>query len=203
MTAGAVLSGGYFGDRFSPVSSSANLTAFITKTEVYDNMKKMARTMIVPLMITIGMYAVLSMKNPLGTVDPAIDRLMLENFTFSPLLLIPVLVMIVLPLFHIKVRVVALISTAIAAVMAVAIQGEDPLVLMKTLLLGYDPEGAELAAIFAGGDALSPPAPFPPGHAGGRAGKNAVFHPLAQKTKQKSIHLIFHVFHSPSRYSFV
>ena len=155
MTAGAVLSGGYFGDRFSPVSSSANLTAFITKTEVYDNMKKMARTMIVPLMITIGMYAVLSMKNPLGAVDPAIDRLMLENFTFSPLLLIPVLVMIVLPLFHIKVRVVALISTAIAAVMAVAIQGEDPLVLMKTLLLGYDPEGAELAAIFAGGGMIS------------------------------------------------
>lgn len=155
MTAGAVLSGGYFGDRFSPVSSSANLTAFITKTEVYENMKKMARTMIGPMIITIGLYAVLSAKNPLGSVDPAIDRMMMENFRFSPVLLLPVAVMIVLPLFRIKVRIVALISTAMAAVMAVAVQGADPAVLAKTLIMGYAPESEELAAIFAGGGMIS------------------------------------------------
>ena len=155
MTAGAVLSGGYFGDRFSPVSSSANLTAFITKTEVYDNMKAMARTMAVPMMITIAMYAVLSRVEPLGSVDPEIDRLMMENFVFSPVLLLPVATMIVLPLFKVKVRVVAVISSAMAAVMAVTMQGADPVELMKTLVVGYTPEDEALAAIFAGGGMVS------------------------------------------------
>ena len=155
MTAGAVLSGGYFGDRFSPVSSSANLTAFITNTEVYENMKKMARTMIVPMMITIGLYAVLSVRNPLGSVDPEIDRLMVENFRFTPLLLVPVLVMIVLPLFKVKVRVVAIISTVIAVILAVTVQGAQIPDLLRALVLGYSPESEALAAIFAGGGVVS------------------------------------------------
>ena len=53
MTAGAVLSGGYFGDRCSPVSASASLTAFVTKTDLYTNVKLMAKTMTVPVAITI------------------------------------------------------------------------------------------------------------------------------------------------------
>ena len=41
ITAGVIISGVYFGDRCSPVSSSANLVAGVTKTDVLTNVKYM------------------------------------------------------------------------------------------------------------------------------------------------------------------
>ncbi len=39
LTGGAVLSGAFFGDRCSPVSTSALLVAAVTKTDIYDNIR--------------------------------------------------------------------------------------------------------------------------------------------------------------------
>lgn len=39
IAAGVIMSGVYFGDRCSPVSSSANMVAGITDTKIYDNGK--------------------------------------------------------------------------------------------------------------------------------------------------------------------
>ena len=43
LTAGVLMSGVYFGDRCSPVSSSATLVAGITDTKIYDNVKEMVK----------------------------------------------------------------------------------------------------------------------------------------------------------------
>lgn len=40
MVAGSITAGAYFGDRISPMSSSANLVAAVTDTELYANIKK-------------------------------------------------------------------------------------------------------------------------------------------------------------------
>ena len=60
ITAAVVMSGIYFGDRSSPVSSSAILVAAITHTNLLDNVKMMMKTGIVPLLLTFGIYAVFS-----------------------------------------------------------------------------------------------------------------------------------------------
>ena len=44
MTGGAILSGVYFGDRCSPVSTSALLVAELTETSIYDNIKNMIKS---------------------------------------------------------------------------------------------------------------------------------------------------------------
>ena len=49
IAAGVIMSGVYFGDRCSPVSSSANMVAGITDTKIYDNVKIMFRTAMLPL----------------------------------------------------------------------------------------------------------------------------------------------------------
>ncbi|MBS6207733.1 MAG: sodium:proton antiporter, partial [Firmicutes bacterium] len=51
MTAGVIMSGIYFGDRCSPVSSSANLVAGVTGTKIFDNVKLMMKTAMVPLIL--------------------------------------------------------------------------------------------------------------------------------------------------------
>ena len=70
--AGAVLSGAYFGDRFSPVSSSMLLTAAVTGTKPENNLPLMAKTMIIPVILTLAGYAVISFRNPISHVDSEI-----------------------------------------------------------------------------------------------------------------------------------
>lgn len=155
MTAGAVLSGGYFGDRCSPVSASASLTAFVTKTNLYDNIKMMVRTMAVPLGITTAMYAVLSFANPLSSVDTKMDHLMTTGYELSPVLLLPVLVMLVLPAFKVNIKITALISAGLASVIAVVVQGVAPLEMLKTLAMGYTPADGRIAEVLSGGGLAS------------------------------------------------
>lgn len=69
ITAGELMSGIFFGDRSSPVSSSANLVAGITKTDVLKNVKLMMKTGGLPLAATFILYAVLSIANPLKNPD--------------------------------------------------------------------------------------------------------------------------------------
>ncbi len=155
MTAGAVLSGGYFGDRCSPVSASASLTAFVTKTNLYDNVRMMFKTMGVPFAITTAMYGVLSFTHPLAEIDPAMDNLMVSGYHLSPVLLLPVVVMLALPLLKVNIKITALISIGLSIILAVGIQGESLTAVLKSLFFGYAPADDALAGIFAGGGMMS------------------------------------------------
>ena len=53
---GTVISGAYFGDRCSPVSSSANLVATLTKTNLYINIKNMLKTGAIPFVLSGILY---------------------------------------------------------------------------------------------------------------------------------------------------
>ena len=55
LTGGAVLSGVYFGDRCSPVSTSALLVATVTGTDIYRNISRMLRTALIPFLVSCGM----------------------------------------------------------------------------------------------------------------------------------------------------
>ena len=57
ITAGAVMSGIYFGDRCSPASSSAILVANVTKTDLMDNVKYMHKTGLIAVLLSTGLYA--------------------------------------------------------------------------------------------------------------------------------------------------
>ena len=98
ITAGVLMSGIYFGDRGSPVSSSANMVAAVTGTEIFDNVKIMMRTALVPLAITLAVYAVLSFLNPISHVDAELVAAFETEFVLSPWAFIPAAIMLILPL---------------------------------------------------------------------------------------------------------
>ena len=62
LAAGAILSGVYFGDRCSPVSSSANLVAVVTGTTLYRNVRRMFLTALPATALTALLYLWLSLK---------------------------------------------------------------------------------------------------------------------------------------------
>ncbi|MBE6895345.1 MAG: sodium:proton antiporter, partial [Ruminococcaceae bacterium] len=53
---GAMLSGTFFGDRCSPVSTSALLVAELTGTDIFDNIKNMVKSCAVPFALTVAAY---------------------------------------------------------------------------------------------------------------------------------------------------
>ena len=60
ITAGAVVSGAFFGDKMSPLSDTTNLASMIVKVDLFDHIKNMMWTTIPAFVISVILFAVLS-----------------------------------------------------------------------------------------------------------------------------------------------
>ncbi len=152
---GAILSGVFWGDRCSPVSTSALLVSELTKTDLYENIKRMVRTGLIPTIVTCLIYLVLGMVSG-GSGDAMdMDALFAKGFVLNGILVLPALMILVLAAFRVKVKQTLTVSAVIAAVLAVAIQKIEIFELVKMMLFGYETEVPELAAMMDGGGVSS------------------------------------------------
>ena len=116
MTAGAVISGAYFGDKMSPLSDTTNLAPAMAGTDLYSHIKYMTYTTFPTYAITLVVFIILSSNMEISTVGEMSDirslsDTILRDFHISPLLfLIPALVII---LAFLKVRPVIALSFGI------------------------------------------------------------------------------------------
>ena len=116
MTAGAVISGAYFGDKMSPLSDTTNLAPAMAGTDLYSHIKYMTYTTFPTYAITLVVFIVLSFNMEIGSAGEmrdirSLSETILEDFHISPLLfLIPALVII---LAFLKVRPVIALSFGI------------------------------------------------------------------------------------------
>lgn len=156
MAAGAIIAGAYFGDRCSPMSSSANLVASLTETDLYENIKNMIKTGIIPFGLSIIIYLVLSIKNPLSFSGTSMDIEISRVFIINPLVLLPAFIILLLSAFRVDVKISMLISIASALLISIFVQGEGLKSAVKYLIMGYDmKEESVLRAIIRGGGVLS------------------------------------------------
>lgn len=155
VTAGAVLSGAYFGDRCSPMSSCATLVAACTGTELYPNVREMLKTAALPTVLTAGIYAVLSVRNPIAVVDGTVLSVLSDNFSLRWPVLLPAALMLVLPLFKVPVKRAMAASAATAFCLAVLLQHLSVWAALRAAVLGYVPASPELAGILSGGGLAS------------------------------------------------
>ena len=152
---GAVLSGASFGDRCSPMSTSALLVSAVTKTNIYENIKRMVKTSIVPFVLTCVFYLVLGYASSAFPSTADVCSVFAQHFVLSPWLLAPAILIIVLSLFKISVKITMPLSILTAAVLAVVLQGMSLAELLRVLVFGYYPADASLAALISGGGMLS------------------------------------------------
>ena len=95
MTAGAILSGAYFGDKMSPLSDTTNLAAAMAGTDLFTHIRYMLYTTVPTLVITLIVFGILSFKiEPAAAVETAsLLNAITESFTITPWLFsVPVLV---------------------------------------------------------------------------------------------------------------
>ena len=155
VTAGAVMSGVYFGDRGSPISSSANLVAAVTRTELYGNVKRMMTTGLLPLVLSAGIYLILSIKNPISHVDETILGALRSDFTINLWLIVPAVLMLVLPLFKVRVMIAMTASILSAVAVSVFVQGLSLVETFRFAILGYTARSSSLGEILSGGGMVS------------------------------------------------
>lgn len=105
MTAGAIISGAYFGDKMSPLSDSTNLAAAMGGSNLFDHIKHMLWTVTPSLVITLILFGILGAGQGGGSADmSSVTNLMADlkaNFFISPILFIPPLCVILLVVFKI------------------------------------------------------------------------------------------------------
>ena len=152
---GAVLSGIYFGDRCSPMSTSALLITELTKTNLYTNIKLMIKTSIIPFIVTCLFYLFLGFKSTVSSVSVGVTEIFKQNYNLNIVVIIPAILIIVLSLLKINVKKTMLISIVVSFIIAMFIQKESVVSLIKYCIFGYNNSNQELNLMMKGGGILS------------------------------------------------
>jgi NhaC family Na+:H+ antiporter len=97
ITAGAIVSGAYFGDKLSPMSDTTNLASAVTGVDLFDHIRHMLWTTLPSFAITLLIFALM------GSTDAAAPREIAElqqalaaEFNIGVHLLLPLLLMLTL-----------------------------------------------------------------------------------------------------------
>lgn len=148
---GAVLSGTYFGDRCSPVSTSALLVSTITKTDLYDNIKRMFRTAAIPFVLTCIIYLIMGLLIKSEPVFNDTGAMFSTEFNIHIIALIPAAVILILALFRVNVKISMGVSIVSAFVISVFLQQHVPSELLKAMLFGFKCRTEQLGTMLDGG----------------------------------------------------
>ena len=128
--AGAIVAGAYFGDKMSPLSDSTNMSAIATGTNLYQHIGHMFYTTVPGFIISCVVYLIagahFASDAKIGQVDEIISALgQIFNLSMPTglLLLIPCVIVIGGSLLRKPTVPVMIVSSAIAVILAITIQG--------------------------------------------------------------------------------
>jgi len=141
MSAGAIISGCYFGDKMSPLSDTTNLAPAVSEGDLFDHIKSMTYTTIPALIITLVFYTILGMRYAGKALDiqriENLQQTLSNTFNFNILVLIPVIVVIYLSYKKIPALFTLLVSAIVASIIAIIFQGETLTTITKIMDTGY------------------------------------------------------------------
>ena len=152
---GAVLSGIYFGDRCSPMSTSALLIAELTKTNLYTNIKLMVKTSVVPFVVTCLFYLFLGFKSTISNISVNVTEIFKQNYNLNIIVIIPAILIVILSILKINVKKTMLVSIVISFIIAMFIQRDSIVTLINYCIFGYHHTNEKLNLMMKGGGILS------------------------------------------------
>ena len=152
---GAMLSGVYFGDRCSPVSTSALLVSELTATDIYDNIRRMVKTGLVPFLLSCAVYLALGLSCGDGGARADLWPVYGREMTLLPIMCLPAVLILLLSLFHVKVKRAMAASILASVLLCVFLRHMDAPALLRTALFGYTASDAAVGAMLNGGGILS------------------------------------------------
>lgn len=99
VTAGIVVSAGYFGDKFSPLSDTPNLHCAVVRVDLFENFKNVLKTTIPSYIIALILCVVVGLKYAPDTsvsMDSItiITTTLADSFVIHPLLILPIFMVV-------------------------------------------------------------------------------------------------------------
>ena len=149
LTAGMVISGAFFGDKMSSISDSTNLAPAAAGTTLYAHIGAMWKTTFPSYIITLAVFTVLGLSYHGGNFSMDTVNLFLDTiggrFHISPLVLMPMAVLLILNLMKYPAVPSMAIGTVLAVLVAVFYQGCPMREVVAGLNYGYaESTGVEL-----------------------------------------------------------
>ncbi|MGI5949224.1 Na+/H+ antiporter NhaC family protein [Peptoniphilus sp.] len=136
ISGGAIVSGCFFGDRSSPLSTSALLVATLTKTDLIENLKNMFKTALVPFILTIITYQLFNLNVDININTDSINSIA-EIYNFTWILLLPTIMIIVFSIMKIPLIITLISSIAMSIILAVTVQGSGAGEIINSLIFGF------------------------------------------------------------------
>src|SRR6478735_8062585 len=125
ITAGAVISGAYLGDKTSPLSETTVLTAQIVGVDVHEHIKRQVWTSVPAFGVAMAVFLVLSLTGSVDISDAEVtselDDLN-EVFWITPLALLPLVLLAVLSVKKVPASLALIASTLFAGVLGAFLQ---------------------------------------------------------------------------------
>jgi NhaC family Na+:H+ antiporter len=141
LAAGAIVAGAYFGDKMSPFSDIPNLAAVTAGANLFDHIKHMMWSAVPGWLLSLIVYFFVGLRYRTGTVENETMALILDtlkkNFRFNVLLLLPMLIVFYLAFTKRPTIPGMLISSLVAAALAVIFQKESLVQIAQAVNTGY------------------------------------------------------------------
>jgi len=124
MTAGAILSGAYFGDKLSPLSDTTNLAPAMAGTDLFTHIRYMTFTTVPTIIITLIVFIIIGLNlNTNGNADIQPILTSIEScFNISPWLFVVPIIVIAMIVVKTPPLIALLIGTLLAALAALIFQ---------------------------------------------------------------------------------
>lgn len=157
LVGGAIVSGAFFGDRCSPVSTSAFLVSELTGTDLYKNIKNMMKSAAVPFVVTLAVYAISGIVFSSGNNGsiPDVDGMFSNVFSLDITTLIPAVLILVLSLAKLNVKITMSASIIASVIICILVQKLTPGQIFSFAIFGYETTDTSIAAMINGGGIIS------------------------------------------------
>ena len=163
LVGGAMLSGAYFGDRCSPMSTSALLVATLTGTKVFDNLRNMARSCAIPTVISLvafGIWGWCDAHRGVAADGSSVHALDVAGlfggvFDLRWWTVLPALLVVALACCRLDVRMLMAAGCLASLPLCLAVQHMGWMEMLSTLVFGYRCPDARVGALIDGGGILS------------------------------------------------
>lgn len=142
-TAGAIVAGAYFGDKLSPLSDTTNLAPIAAGSTLYEHIRHMLWTTIPAAVVSIVVYLLVGFNlsadhvSTPETMDGMLQTLT-EMFDWNLLLLLPPAIILYGAIRKKPTLPVVILSSAVAAILGVFIQGFSTADVFASTVSGFD-----------------------------------------------------------------
>lgn len=144
VTAGAIISGAYFGDKMSPLSDTTNLAPTVSGGDLFSHIKHMLWTTVPAYLITAIIFTFIGFKYSGATVDAAsvneLTSYLAEAFNLGLVPMIPVIVLIGMLMLKKPAIPAIFIGAAVGGIIAIVYQGFS---FSDTISIFYNGYGVE------------------------------------------------------------